>query len=70
MLAGWAIDRVANFAVNRWVVKQTPRIEFFSIPWYLAAGAVLFALLVSLAAAVYPALRAAKVDPIRALRHD
>ena len=70
VLAGWAIDRVANFAVNRWVVKQTPRIEFFSIPWHLAAGAILFALLVSLAAAVYPALRAAKVDPIRALRHD
>jgi putative ABC transport system permease protein len=70
VIAGWVIDRVANFLVNRWVVKQTPDIEFFSIPWYLWGGAILFAILVSLVAAIYPALRAARVDPIKALRHD
>jgi ABC-type antimicrobial peptide transport system permease subunit len=68
--AGWLTDRVANFAVNRWVVKQTPAISFFSIPWWLALGAIGFAIGVSLLAAIYPAFRAARVDPIKALRHD
>lgn len=70
VVAGWGIDRVSNYAVNRWLVKQTEYIEFFSLPWYLWSGAILFAILISLTAAIYPALRAAKVDPIRALRHD
>ena len=70
VLAGWGIDRVANFLVNKYMVKQATHVEFFSIPWYLWGGAILFAVLVSLLAAVYPALRAARVDPIKALRHD
>ncbi|HWQ35017.1 MAG TPA: FtsX-like permease family protein [Blastocatellia bacterium] len=70
VVAGWAVDRVANYAVNRWMVRQTWYIEFFSIPWYLWSGAILFAIAISLIAAIYPALRASRVDPIRALRHD
>jgi ABC-type lipoprotein release transport system permease subunit len=31
---------------------------------------MLFSILVSLGAGVYPAMRAARVDPVRALRHD
>jgi ABC-type antimicrobial peptide transport system permease subunit len=70
VLAGWAIDRVANALVNSYVVQSGTHIEFFSIPWYLWGGAILFAILISLIAAVYPAFRAARVDPIKALRHD
>lgn len=70
VVGGWGVDRIANFLVNRYVVKQPPYIEFFSIPWYLWLSAIAFAVLISLLAAVYPALRAARVDPIRALRHD
>lgn len=74
VLGGWGIDRVANVLANRWILRQAGQavrhIEFFSIPWYLTAGAILFAVLVSLAAAIYPALRAAKVDPIKALRYE
>ena len=33
-------------------------------------GAILFALGVSVLAALYPAARAARIDPVRALRHD
>jgi ABC-type antimicrobial peptide transport system permease subunit len=51
-------------------VAQPTRIEFFSIPWYLWSGAIAFAVLISLLAAIYPALHAAKVDPIKALRHE
>jgi ABC-type lipoprotein release transport system permease subunit len=70
VLAGWGVDRLANALVNNYIVKAATRIEFFSIPWYLWGGAILFAILISLMAAVYPAFRAARVDPIKALRHD
>ncbi len=74
VLSGWGIDRVANALANRWIVRQTGQavryVEFFSIPWYLWGGAILFAVMVSLLAAIYPAMRAAKVDPIKALRHE
>lgn len=72
LIAGWGVDRIANLLANRWIARQAGQglrqIEFFSIPWYLAAGAILFALLVSLIAAIYPARHAAKVDPVVALR--
>lgn len=74
VIAGWLVDRIANVLANQWIVRQTGQamrhVEFFSIPWYLWGGAILFAMLVSLIAAIYPALHAAKVDPIKALRHE
>jgi ABC-type antimicrobial peptide transport system permease subunit len=52
------------------VQSTTTYIHFFSIPWYLWGGAILFAMLIALLAALYPASQAARVDPIKALRHD
>jgi putative ABC transport system permease protein len=74
VLGGWVIDRLADTLANRWILKQVGqtvrRIDFFSIPWYLTTSAILFAIVVSLIAAIYPAMRAAKVDPIKALRYE
>ncbi len=70
VITGWLIDRLANVMANKWIIKNSAYIEFFSLPWYLLSGAILFAVIVSLAAAIYPALRAAKVDPIKALRYE
>jgi putative ABC transport system permease protein len=42
----------------------------FAFPWQLLGGAVLFAVAVSALAGVYPASRAARIDPIRALRGE
>jgi putative ABC transport system permease protein len=74
VVCGWGIDLLANTLANRWILRQAGatvrHIEFFSIPWYLWGGAILFAVLVSLIAAIYPAMRAAKVDPIKALRYE
>jgi putative ABC transport system permease protein len=44
--------------------------SIFAFPWWLLAGAPLFACVVTTLAALYPARRAARVDPIQALRHD
>jgi ABC-type lipoprotein release transport system permease subunit len=45
-------------------------VDFFHLPVWLWMGAILFALAVSVLAALYPAARAARIDPVRALRHD
>jgi putative ABC transport system permease protein len=71
VLIGWALTSIANPLVNKYVVQSpTTYIQFFSIPWYLWGGAILFAMLIALLAALYPAAQAARVDPIKALRHD
>jgi len=72
VLMAWGIDGLANRLAYRFILKPQGAsfIDFFSIPPYLWIGAILFALLVSVAAALYPASRAARIDPVRALRHD
>lgn len=71
-LLAWGIDGVANRAAYRFILKPQGAsfVDFFSLPPYLSLGAILFALIVSILAALYPAIRAARVDPVRALRHD
>ena len=68
---GWAVSRLINRVVNYFLARQgIPYIEYFSFPWWLCLGAVAFAVAVSLVSGIYPALRAAKVDPVVALRHE
>jgi ABC-type lipoprotein release transport system permease subunit len=72
VLAAWAIEGIANRLAYRFVLKPQGAsfVDFFALPPYLWIGAILFALLVSILAALYPASRAARIDPVRALRHD
>jgi hypothetical protein len=71
-LAAWAIDAVANRLAYKFVLQ--PRgvsyVDFFALPPYLWLGAILFAVAISILAALYPAARAARIDPVKALRHD
>jgi putative ABC transport system permease protein len=68
---GWAVGRVINAGANYYLQTQgVPAANLFLIPWWLMAGAIGFALIVSLVAGSFPAMRAARLDPIQALRHD
>jgi putative ABC transport system permease protein len=68
---GWVVSGIINRVVNYFLAKQgVPFIQYFSFPAWLVLGAVAFSVAVSLAAGVYPAMRAARVDPVLALRHD
>jgi putative ABC transport system permease protein len=68
---GWAVSRLINRVVNYFLARQgVPAIDYFAFPWWLFLGALAFAVAVSLAAGLYPARRAARVDPVQALRHD
>ncbi len=71
-LLAWGIDGPANRLAYRFVLKPQGAsfVDFFSLPPYLSLGAILFALIISIIAALYPAARAARIDPVKALRHD
>ena len=68
---GWTVSMIINQVANHIMSKQAvPHLDYFSFPWWLCLGAIAFSILVSLAAGIYPTLRAARVDPVVALRHD
>jgi ABC-type lipoprotein release transport system permease subunit len=71
-LLAWAIDGIANRLAYRFILKPqgASYVDFFSLPPYLSLGAILFAVVISILAALYPAARAARIDPVKALRHD
>src|SRR5271156_1236902 len=68
---GWAIGRALTFATNVYLRRQElPPIDLSSIPWWMVAGAIAFSFFVSLAAGMYPASRAARLNPVEALRYE
>jgi putative ABC transport system permease protein len=68
---GWVTSGLINRIVNYFLAKQgVPFINYFSFPFWVCAGAVVFSVAVSLISGIYPAWRAARVDPVEALRHD
>ena len=68
---GWVVGRAINFGANVYIRSQGGEAgNLFAIPWWLSAGGIAFSIVMSLLAGSFPAARAARVDPIRALRHD
>jgi putative ABC transport system permease protein len=71
VLFGWLIGRALTLATNIYLKRQElPSVEISSVPWWLILGAISFAVLVSLFAGLYPASRAAKLNPVEALRYE
>jgi putative ABC transport system permease protein len=68
---GWLIGQALTLGTNIYLKRQDlPGVEISAVPWWLIAGAISFALLVSLIAGLYPASRAAKLNPVDALRYE
>ena len=68
---GWSVSMIINQIVNHLAAKQgVPYVDYFRFPWWLCLGAIVFSILISLTAGIYPTIRAASVDPVVALRHD
>jgi putative ABC transport system permease protein len=68
---GWAIGHLINLGTNIYLKRQSlPPENFWSVPWWLVAAAIVFAVVVSLVSGLYPAARAARLDPVQALRYE
>lgn len=66
-LVSWGLAVAANsYARSQGLEKP---LELFNFPLWLLAATMVFAVVVSVLAGIYPAMRASRVDPIRALRH-
>jgi putative ABC transport system permease protein len=63
-------DAYARRMLEQYSVLNHMRHSLFVFPWWLVLGVPFFAGLVTTLAAVLPARRAAKVNPITALRHE
>jgi putative ABC transport system permease protein len=68
---GWVIGRLINFGTNIYLERQHfPPAQIWSVPLWLVLGAVAFSIVVSLVSGLYPAARAARLDPVQALRYE
>ncbi len=68
---GWTIGRVINMGTNIYLKQQSLAPEqIWFVPWWLVGGAIAFAIVVSLLSGLYPAARAARLDPVQALRYE
>ena len=68
---GWLIGQALTWGTTIYLHKQNlPGVKISYVPWWLALGAIGFAIIVSLVAGLYPAARAARLNPVEALRYE
>jgi ABC-type antimicrobial peptide transport system permease subunit len=73
-VGGWLLGLGLNrliVAIMAWQEITIPQnIHFFALSWWLVVSALAFATVVGLLAGLYPAARAARLDPLEALRYE
>ncbi|MFO7891905.1 MAG: FtsX-like permease family protein [bacterium] len=68
---GWIVTKIAGAVATYYIIKQGGEtVDFFYIPGWLVISALVFSIVISLIAGIYPAIRAARINPVEALRHD
>jgi ABC-type antimicrobial peptide transport system permease subunit len=71
ILFGWTITRVVSTIAKMYMNKEgIPAMELFALPMWLILIALGVGIGVSVLAGLFPAARAAHVDPVEALRND
>ncbi|MCA9983932.1 MAG: ATP-binding cassette domain-containing protein [Anaerolineales bacterium] len=72
LILGTLLGRLVDWIGHRYLINEgvTGVGDLSIVPWWLALGAIAFATFIGLLAGLYPAARAARLDPVTSLRHE